>query len=97
MAKLSKKRMSSKGRKRSRPKRSRTMKKAKRGISMKKMMGGSQKPRKVYCVSCRQKVTVSDYELKQNSRGAYQLVGDCGNKKHKVDKRSRVLLIIRQR
>ena len=66
--------------------RSRTMKKSKRGISMKKMMGGDMKPRNVYCVACKKKVTVSDYELKDTGRGAYQLVGDCGEKTHKLNK-----------
>ena len=97
MAKVSKRRtrlglgrkgsQKSKNRSRSKTKRrSRTMKNAKRGISMKKMMGGSQKARKVYCVSCKKKVSVVDYEIKSTPRGAYQLIGQCGNKNHKVDK-----------
>lgn len=66
--------------------RSKTMKKSKRGVSMKKMMGGEMQPRKVYCVACKKKVTVSEYELKDTGRGAYQLVGDCGEKTHKINK-----------
>ena len=67
-------------------KRSRTMKKSKRGGSIKKMMGGDMPVRQVYCVSCKKKVTVSDYELKDTGRGAYQLVGDCGEPTHKINK-----------
>ena len=96
MAKVSKRRtrlglgrkgsQKSKNRSRSKTKRrSRTMKNAKRGISMKKMMGGN-KPRKVYCVSCKSKVNVVDYEIKATPRGAYQLIGQFGSKNHKVDK-----------
>lgn len=66
--------------------RSRTMKKSKRGGSIKKMMGGDMPARQVYCVSCKKKVTVSDYELKDTGRGAYQLVGDCGEPTHKINK-----------
>ena len=88
MAKVSRKRSKSlvKGVRTKRPKRSRTMKKAKKGMSMKKIMNDSQKPRKVYCVSCRKKVTVEDYEITKTPKGAYQLIGKCLRKDHKLDK-----------
>lgn len=67
-------------------KRSRTMKKSKRGTSMKKIMEGSMKPRNVYCVACKKKVKVERYELKPTPKGAYQLIGDCVEKGHKLNK-----------
>ena len=87
MAKISKKRSygkrkmsKSSGRIRKKGGRSRTMKKAKRGGSMEKMMADSNtKPRKVYCFKCKRKVNVTKYEINQNSRGAYQVAGECGN------------------
>ena len=45
-----------------------------------KMMADSNtKPRKVYCFKCKRKVNVTKYEINQNSRGAYQVAGECGN------------------
>ena len=82
MAKVSKKRGSGKGK--SSPKmskkRSTTMKKAKSAGNIKKMMADCcSKPRKVYCFKCKRKVNVTKYEINQNSRGAYQVAGECGN------------------
>ena len=88
MAKVSNKRMA-RGNKRTGSKsvrRSRTMKKAKQGTKKAAVMKGMDKPRKVYCVSCRKKVIVCKYDLKPTPKGAYQLVGECPNKTHKLDK-----------
>ena len=62
--------------------RSKVMKKAKKGMSMKKMMAeGNNKPRQVYCLRCRDKVEITDYKIKQNKRGTYQVEGICRNNK----------------
>lgn len=86
MAKISKKKNYRRGKLRvigkrskiNKEKRSKTMKKAKKGGSIKKMMADSQtKPRQVYCFKCQKKVTVTNYEIKKTARGAYQVAGEC--------------------
>ena len=62
--------------------RSKVMKKAKKGMSMKKMMEeGNNKPRMVYCLRCKDKVEITDYKIKQNKRGTYQVQGVCRSNK----------------
>lgn len=61
-------------------KRSQEMKKGKKGSSIKKMMGDSNnKPRKVFCLRCKDKVEITNYKIKKNKRGTYQVEGECRN------------------
>ena len=60
--------------------RSKEMKKGKKGGSIKKMMeNANNKPRQVYCLRCKDKVEITNYKIKKNKRGTYQVEGECCN------------------
>lgn len=85
MAKVSKKQSYKKGRtakgssKLSKKKgASKEMKKGKKGGTIKKMMANANnKPRQVYCLRCKDKVEITNYKIKKNKRGTYQVEGEC--------------------
>jgi|TARA_X000000950_G_C13527495_1_gene502195 hypothetical protein len=85
MAKISKKNMKKKsphGSKKSttlsKKGKSKEMKKGKKGESIKKMMEGEKnKPRQAYCLKCKEKVSVTKYNITKTPKGVFQLRGEC--------------------
>lgn len=57
---------------------SKEMKKGKNGVSIKNMMKeGENKPRPAYCLKCKEKVSVTKYNITKTPKGVFQLRGEC--------------------
>lgn len=52
----------------------------------------SNKERTIYCLVCKQKVKVNDYNIKEMKNGALQVVATCPRADHKVNKEGKKLV-----
>ena len=52
----------------------------------------SNKERTLYCLVCRQKVKVKDYDIRQMKNGALQVVATCPRAEHKENKEGKKLV-----
>ena len=52
----------------------------------------SNKERTLYCLVCKQKVKVNDYNIKEMKNGALQVVATCPRAEHKVNKDGKKLV-----
>ena len=46
----------------------------------------SNKERTLYCLQCRKKVKISDYQIREMKNGALQIFGNCPRAEHKANK-----------
>ena len=65
-------------------KRSKVMKNS--GNKGKSLKLQSNKERTLYCLQCRRKVKISDYQVKEMKNGALQIFGNCPRADHKANK-----------
>ena len=65
-------------------KRSKVMKNS--GNKGKSLKLQSNKERTLYCLQCRRKVKISDYQVKEMKNGALQVFGNCPRADHKANK-----------
>ena len=52
----------------------------------------SNKERTLYCLVCRQKVKVKDYDIREMKNGALQVVATCPRVEHKANKDGKKLV-----
>ena len=65
-------------------KRSKVMKNS--GNKGKSLKLQSNKERTLYCLQCKRKVKISEYQVKEMKNGALQIFGNCPRSDHKVNK-----------